>query len=444
VASTLAATLAIGCHYDVELEPERRVVADLDLEPAQKVDLLFVIDNSNSMKDAQQSLAAGVGTLRAQLAVDGQAPDLHVAVVSTNVGADPSRANGCDGDGDDGRLLVRRECTGIDGTFLIDEAGAADRVTNYTGTFEDNLGCMLKLGTGGCGFEQPLESMRRALTRPQNAGFLRDDALLAIVFVTDEDDCSASDPTLFSGEPSDPVDSELGPLSSFRCFDFGVVCEPGGREVGARTHCRPAEDSPYLVPIATYVDFLRSLKPDPADVVVSAIAGDVSPVEVVAADIEPDGIADEPLVAHSCESALGVADPPIRLSALIDAFPARGSRASICAGDLASPLSRSARRIRDTLSQRPCVTGDLADAHPGTTGLQPDCLAHAQFSGGGGRTEIPACGRDDSGTCYTLAPSETSCPKTPTHLRVDVHGDLPPGSEHLVLECRPDGPPPGP
>jgi hypothetical protein len=72
-----------------------------------------------------------------------------------------------------------------------------------TEEFRDDFVCNAYLSTGGCGLEQQLESAYRALvvrnprvqagnTDP-NAGFVRDNAVLAIVMVTDEEDGSVRD-----------------------------------------------------------------------------------------------------------------------------------------------------------------------------------------------------------------------------------------------------------
>jgi hypothetical protein len=78
--------------------------------------------------------------------------------------------------------------------------------------------CIATLGTNGCGFEQPLAAMDKALTvhaRPggPNEGFLRGDAALAIVVLSDENDCSTEDTTIF--DPAAPP--AAGPLP-LRCF----------------------------------------------------------------------------------------------------------------------------------------------------------------------------------------------------------------------------------
>ena len=57
--------------------------------------------------------------------------------------------------------------------------------------------CIAALGDRGCGFEHQFESVLRALgadgkaAPAENQGFLRRDALLAIIMLTNEDDCSA-------------------------------------------------------------------------------------------------------------------------------------------------------------------------------------------------------------------------------------------------------------
>jgi hypothetical protein len=44
-----------------------------------------------------------------------------------------------------------------------------------------------------CGWEQPLQGAAIALTRPDQAEFVRDDAVLALLFVTNQEDCSLGD-----------------------------------------------------------------------------------------------------------------------------------------------------------------------------------------------------------------------------------------------------------
>ncbi len=75
----------------------------------------------------------------------------------------------------------------------------------------ETFACAAELGTGGPGAEMPLLALDWALTRRledgSNAGFFRDDALWAIVIMTDQDDCSRED------------DGFILPPGAKTCFD---------------------------------------------------------------------------------------------------------------------------------------------------------------------------------------------------------------------------------
>ena len=74
----------------------------------------------------------------------------------------------------------------------------------------------------------------------ENAGFLRPDAYLAIILITNEDDCSASPGQgpnnripLFDTRSNTNIASQLGPPANFRCNEFGHLCDDGS---GNYTH----------------------------------------------------------------------------------------------------------------------------------------------------------------------------------------------------------------
>src|SRR5438445_254370 len=73
------------------------------------------------------------------------------------------------------------------------------RVVNYNGDITDAFTCIAALGDQGCGFEGQLKSVRWALDAnaatfpPENDGFLRPEAFLAVILITNEDDCSVPD-----------------------------------------------------------------------------------------------------------------------------------------------------------------------------------------------------------------------------------------------------------
>src|SRR5262249_45008431 len=62
----------------------------------------------------------------------------------------------------------------------------------------------------------------------ENQGFLRPDAYLVIVMLTNEDDCSAAPGVpLFETAVNRDMASQLGPSQNFRCNEFGHTCPTG-------------------------------------------------------------------------------------------------------------------------------------------------------------------------------------------------------------------------
>src|SRR5690606_4604089 len=107
--------------------------------PNRAVDILFVVDNSGSMAGEQASLAANfpafVGVLQT---IVGGLPDVHIGIVSSNLGgAGQASVPGCSGDGDGGKLLVKAGCAGLAGTFIQDVSdGQGGRLRNYSGDLD--------------------------------------------------------------------------------------------------------------------------------------------------------------------------------------------------------------------------------------------------------------------------------------------------------------------
>ncbi|HTU60000.1 MAG TPA: hypothetical protein VMF89_16220, partial [Polyangiales bacterium] len=270
-ASALFACLAsLTACPNQELAPLKPcTIAGTSIDAAQngvdKVDVLFVIDNSGSMSEEQLKLSKELPRLVRVLAsgdldgmpnADGQ-PDfqpvasLHLGVVSTDLGVNGQQGvNGCGSSsfkaddtnvgssrkadqskprGDEGRLLssdaVARAGVNVDVDGKVVQAIAprpecansgVQRFLDYTpekSSVEDvalKFGCVAQLGVNGCGYEQQLESMWRALAPSSdisfsggssgqgapsglNNGFLRDDAVLVVIVVSDEEDCSSPD-----------------------------------------------------------------------------------------------------------------------------------------------------------------------------------------------------------------------------------------------------------
>lgn len=337
----------------------------------REVDILFVIDNSLSMDEEQDSLSANFVEFTNVLnAIDGGLPDVHIGVVSTDIGTGASGV--CSPSGDNGTLQTAPRVAGCSpptDAYISDvlNPNTGMRERNYTDSLAETFSCIAELGTAGCGFEQPLESMRRALngSNINNAGFLRDNAYLAVILITDEDDCSTENNGMFDRADT----AELGPLDSFRCFEFGVECEPDDdpRQPGPRQNCVPRESSDYMYEVQEYIDFLADVKGDPNLVFVAGIIGNASPVVV---GVDP--MDNEPTLEPSCSSAAGIAAPGVRLQAFLDGFPTQSTSTTICNENLSDALIQ----IADSLAVfvgNPCLVGDY-DTDPDVDGVQYDCI----------------------------------------------------------------------
>lgn len=329
------------------------------------VDLLFVVDNSISMEEEQASLAANIPALVEVLgtgdfdrdgdgAGDGELGDpdfvpvneLSIAIVTSDMGSGDFNVPGCPlrAFGDDGvfrsRSDARPGCRTVYPSFLTYRAGAD--VDDYA----RDVTCVALVGNEGCGVEQPLEAMLKALspaaptvwTAPgydpptfaegtsghgdgANAGFIHPDGVLAVVVLSDDDDCSVRDPSLFDGR-----DERWRRSVNLRCVFHEVE---------------------LLHPVSRYVDGLMQLRTDPRRLVFAPVIG--IPVDLEPAIGEPtawDAILADPRLSQevdpenptevrpSCdEPGAGLAYPPNRIVRLGRELERQGAAvrvASIC------------------------------------------------------------------------------------------------------------------
>ena len=143
-----------------------------------QVDVLWAVDNSSSMKEEQEALAYNFGEFYKYMEqlVDPDAEEevFHIGVISTDV-YDPDHQ---------GKLLGNPNII-------------TDATPNAAEVFAENV----NVGLEGKGDEQGFRAAELALTEPlistYNAGFLRDDAYLFIIFVADEDDSSFGEVSYF-------------------------------------------------------------------------------------------------------------------------------------------------------------------------------------------------------------------------------------------------------
>lgn len=157
--------LMIGCTADFYVSKEGK---SLDYNPLfnSKVDILFVVDTSGSMERHQEYLADTSPGLMARLLTLGI--DFQMAVTTTDLSEKGER-----------------------GAFV----GETKILMPGQPNLDQRLRKNLLLGSQGSSHEEGLAAARRALMAPlinnENAGFLRPDAFLVIMVLSNENDYSA-------------------------------------------------------------------------------------------------------------------------------------------------------------------------------------------------------------------------------------------------------------
>ena len=424
--AALSALGLVGCPNQ-ELAPlEPCTVSGVSLsvpqEGVDKVDLLFVVDNSASMAEEQQNLKAQLPRMVRVLTLgdkeaDSAAPglpdaerffspvkSLQLGVVSTDLGAggfnvtSPAEAGmtTCSTP-EDGVLLndatiaangfqyadVNKNlvtvqgdptCAGVTNperyqTFV--PPADATQLAMQSQQVAHDFGCFATLGVNGCGFEQQLEAMLKAVSPSSrddffgfsgtygtvsqfgqgapngpNRGFVRDDAVLAVVIVSDEEDCSVTEQgtAMFNVQGPGPIQAPFAQ-------------QPVNLRCGMNRL-----DPNYVHPIQRYVEGLRRLKPDNPDrIIFAGIVGLDPSLENSSFDVmlentkfdfdlgsapRPDDV--QPVEA--CRTAQGRAFPGERFIQVAREFGDNGVIKSICTDDFGPALDVIIDKIAAQLS----------------------------------------------------------------------------------------------
>ncbi|KIG12970.1 hypothetical protein DB30_00854 [Enhygromyxa salina] len=231
-----------------------------------------MIDNSGTMGEEQLALGPALSQLLDQLHgltdKDG-APvhaDVNIMVTSTDVGhplCEPFAPDGyvplagapqqtpCidrledfTGLGAD-PLMFQQACTDIC-PFPVGPAndpyihfeGPQGSTTNIPGNeVEAALHCLAPQGINGCGYESPLEAMLQAINpeaswNQGNSPFLRDGAMLAVVVMTDEADCSVLPPEGYALFVDQDTYWEVNPDTNTKTQATSAVCWNAGVDCG--------------------------------------------------------------------------------------------------------------------------------------------------------------------------------------------------------------------
>jgi hypothetical protein len=397
----------------------------------------------------------------------GGLPDVHIGVVDSNMGAGNGAIGGNCGQGlgdmgllwgndpnnpiasvaDNGNYyvspipnnpppaLIASGCGLNLGARWIEDIQNPDpntpgRLQNYTNLkIEDVFSCLAKaVGVSGCGEEHQLQATRVALIpqsfNQENVGFIRPDAYLAIVLITDEDDCSASNDNtknddmfnLTSAGKRDPNDT-----TSLRCAARGHLC--GGQPIpnytpaigytgttpfthafsdcSAKVMPDPNNPDYVYMPLIDVRDIIQNIKdvkganwaqkvlvsgiigwpPDPND---TSLPSTVKTYDQYRIDKDPTAfppgqqklwdympICQDPNQT-SADGNIYRAYGGLRLKQFIDAFGDKGQVSSICNSDFTNAMQQIGNALAKVLKPG-CVQDPLTDMDPNTPGIQPQC-----------------------------------------------------------------------
>ena len=472
--------------------PQQETDFNVVVSPEREVDILFMIDNSPSMDPKQQALAANFPKMIQVLqnlpdpSNPGQTslPDVHIGVISSDLGAGSDNLGGnCSrvlGDrgllwGNDPNNLTASVAPGNTlystaagqistyptpngcglqqgARWIIDVANAngTGRTQNYTGNLTDVFTCLAQsVGIAGCGYEHQLQSIQVALNPQQvncnaqgnnctdinmeNVGFLRPEAYLAIVFISDEDDDSAPvADTDQNGNNNDGMflNRPTGETASMKAATRGHLCGgqpiPGYDPVNGFTPQNPAPtpnvgpgtgvlgfmhpfsdctdkeqldrnnpDPAYLplIDVRDIIDSVNGVKGNPqTQILVSGIFGwppDTALPNVQTTDqyrIGVDTTSQPPSqstlwdympicwnpTVQASDGNIYKAYGGLRHNKFVSAFGANGQRFSICNQDFTDAMTQIGTAISQALSPG-CVQYPLIDTNPNAPGVQPEC-----------------------------------------------------------------------
>jgi len=470
----------------VEYEGAQEKQKGIQLTVNKDVDILFVIDNSGSMGEEQANVAANFESFITVLEDPEVKANYRIGVTTTDNG-NPW----CGSTGPEAGKLQMTSCRQRQGEFVFNGVPPADVTqiacldnctldaidiqptitevdpdpkprpwlesiegrTNLPDSDGDGTSdyttveafqCFGPQGIAGCGFESHLESMYKAFLRAEQDeeaqyGFLRSAAILAVVMITDEVDCSYNNdfqsiflPEAMGGNPdafwSDPT--AAAPTSAV-CWNAGVACTGSGspydechsenKDVNGALGV--PDDQAVLHPVTRYTGFLQELEnkkqeltPD-QQILVALIGGVPIGYEAGTADLvyqlalDPVEQGDFGIGAgctNNMTTPVGTARPPVREKEFAEAFQVADQRNlfSVCSNDFSPALSAIADTIRDQI--RPaCMPSCVADINPIEPGLTPQCnlIQEAPVNGQIVETNIPQCNADgtlpaDADVCF--------------------------------------------
>ena len=279
VTRALIVVLLAGCSSEQQVA--RQTATDTyEQAPTDQVDILWVVDDSVSMADEQAGIAAGFDAFVETMTTTEL--DFRLGVVTTDMVSSDRR----------GRMI------GDPPYLTADDA-------NFVADFQSRV----QVGTEGSDREAGIDAAYQALTEPLvsgvNGSFLRTGAVLSVIYVSDENDCT-----------------DRGALDGFE----------------TSSACYDAAD--LLVPVNKLAAEYEGLKSQGERILVSAIVG--------------------PPIQANCDGAV----PGVRYQAMAAAFG--GLDESICQtdfGDIMAELGVQASGILSTFRLNNAAVEDSLEVY---------------------------------------------------------------------------------
>jgi hypothetical protein len=284
------------------------------------------------------------------------------------------------------------------------------------------LPCLGLVGVAGCAYESPLEAAWLALHRTFDPGdpaygFLRPEAALFVLFVTDELDCSVRPEQASIFDPTGPRalwgDGATAPTSAV-CWNAAMQCAGLGDPYRA---CEEAAKGPrgeavddadaVLQPLARYLELLAAIERDKQQAMVT----DAQRVFVHVLGGSPDGVDDFDAMTFAesadpqLQAAFGIgpgctwqgdsqtpaetAFPPGRLREVAEIYAEFGGGLhSLCGYDFTDALACVPGEPR---WRQPCVEGCAAESDPTSPRPEVECVLTETFHADGIVRAIPVC-----------------------------------------------------
>ncbi|HMN67788.1 MAG TPA: hypothetical protein PKC28_04540 [Bdellovibrionales bacterium] len=191
----------------------------------KEVDVLFVVDNSGSMDEEQKGIGAKINGFLGKL--DGL--DWQIALTTTDSRVKTKGPDDVLRDWGDGQFRPFDSATGSEFILRSTQVSAAAAQTKLSGA--------IQVGIKGDGSERGISAFSRALQRAQTPGihkdFFRQNAALAVVLISDEDECSTGWSTCPQqvrdlSEPRKVIDAVKAQLGEGKKFSFSsIIAIPG-------------------------------------------------------------------------------------------------------------------------------------------------------------------------------------------------------------------------